>query len=97
MSKLKSYDAAYKLEVCRRIVDNGESSAQVARELGISKNTIYGWAQQYKASGIHSFPGRGYLTPEDESLRKLKRENRELREENEILKKAAVYFAKNQK
>lgn len=97
MSKLKSYDGAYKLEVCRRIVDKGESSQQVARELGISKNTVYSWTQQYKASGIHSFPGSGYLRLKDDGIRKLQRENRELREENEILKKAAVYFAKNQK
>jgi len=43
------------------------------------------------------FPGSGHLTPEDERIRKIEKENRELREENEILKKAAAYFAKNQK
>jgi transposase len=43
------------------------------------------------------FPGSGKLSPEDDRLRKLERENRDLREEVEILKKAAVYFAKNQK
>jgi len=43
------------------------------------------------------FPGSGKLRPDDEHLKKLERQVRELREENEILKKAAAYFAKNQK
>jgi transposase len=43
------------------------------------------------------FWGKGNLKPTDEELRRLKRENEELREENEILKKAAAIFAKHQK
>jgi transposase len=43
------------------------------------------------------FPGSGKLSPDDEQIRKLEQQVRELREENEILKKAAAYFAKNQK
>lgn len=63
MSKLKSYDAAYKLEACRRVVDNGESFVNVARALGISKNTVYSRVQQYKVTGVNSFLGSGYLRP----------------------------------
>jgi len=46
---------------------------------------------------VNPFPGSGnvILTPDEAMLRKLERENRELREEIEILKKAAAYFAKN--
>jgi transposase len=94
---MKKYEAEYKREVCKRIVEKGESTAQVARELGISVDTVYTWVSRYRQSGDDSFPGSGNLRPEDAEMRRLQRENRELREENEILKKAAAYFAKNQK
>lgn len=93
----KKYDAAYKKEVCRRIEKSGESVASVARELGINENTLHKWNRQYQESGADSFPGSGNLRPEDAEVRRLQREIRDLREENEILKKAAAYFAKNQK
>lgn len=46
---------------------------------------------------MSAFPGSGNLKPEDEEMRRLRKENADLREENEILKKAAAYFAKNLK
>ena len=93
----KNYDGAYKKEVCRRIVERKESVAAVARELGINENTLHTWKQRYLESGEDSFPGSGHLHPADEEMKRLQRENRELREENEILKKAAAYFAKHQR
>ena len=56
---------------------------------------MYGWVKRYRDKSVVPFPGSGRLSPEDERVRKLERENRDLREENEILKKAAAYFAKN--
>jgi transposase len=58
---------------------------------------LYRWLDEYKRDGKDAFPGKGNLKPADEELRRLKRENKELREENEILKKAAAIFAKHQK
>lgn len=58
---------------------------------------MHGWIKQYKQAPETSFPGSGHLKPEDEKLKKLEKEIRELKEENEILKKAAAYFAKNLK
>jgi len=58
---------------------------------------VYGWVERYREKGEMPFPGSGRLSPEDERIRKLERENRDLREENEILKKAAAYLAKNLK
>lgn len=94
---MKKYDMEYKREVCKRIVGDGESTAQVARELGISADTVYTWVSRYRQHGDKSFPGSGRIAPDDAEMKRLQRENRELREENEILKKAAAYFAKNQK
>lgn len=69
----------------------------MARELGVKPTTLHGWVIKYKDSSEAPFPGSGHLKPEDEKLRKLERQIRNLKEENEILKKAAAYFAKNQK
>ena len=93
----KVYDAAYKTEVCKRVVDGGEAVAAIGRELGISENTLYTWVSRYRQNGATPFVGSGHIKPEDAELKRLWRELRELREENEILKKAAAYFAKNQK
>jgi len=93
----KVYDAAYKTEVCRRVVEDGETVPSVCRELGISENTVYTWISRYRKNSVVPFVGSGNIRPEDAEMKRLQRENRELREENEILKKAAAYFAKHQK
>lgn len=93
----KQYSAEFKLEAVKRVLSSGTSVAKVASELGVNENTLHGWMKKYREKPSSPFPGSGKLSPEDEKLRKLERQNRELREENEILKKAAAYFAKNQK
>ena len=93
----KVYDQAYKTEICKRVVETGELVPAVAREIGISENTIYTWVSSYKENNVKPFVGSGHVKPENEEFKKLQKENKELREENEILKKAAAYFTKNQK
>jgi len=93
----KVYDAAYKTEVCKRVVEGGETVPAIGRELGISENTLYTWVSRYRKNSISPFVGSGHIKPEDAELKRLQREIRDLREENEILKKAAAYFAKNQR
>ncbi|MDR2728366.1 MAG: transposase [Chitinispirillales bacterium] len=66
----------------------------MASDLGISDNVLYRWMRQAReAVGIETkaFPGRG--RHRDEELAKLRKENKALKEANEILKKAAVIFA----
>jgi transposase len=93
----KQYSVEFKLEAVRRIEQTGESVTKAAEELGVKPSTLQGWVTKYKQSPNAPFPGSGKLSPEDEKLRKLERENRELKEEIEILKKAAAFFAKNLK
>lgn len=69
----------------------------MAEEIGVHYTTIRDWVRYYKADGENAFPGSGNLKPEDEEIRRLRRQLADLKEENEILKKAAAYFAKNQK
>ena len=93
----KKYDPAYKLEVCKT-VDSGDATvAEISRESGVNENTLYTWMKKYRTNREKPFVGSGHILPENEETVRLRRENRDLREENEILKKAAVYFAKNQR
>ena len=96
MSK-RQYSSDFKIEAVKRYLKSGESLTKVAAELGIKPTTFNGWVSKYKESPNSAFPGSGHLKPEDEKLRKLEKEIKDLKEENEILKKAAAYFARNQK
>lgn len=91
------YSAEFKMDAVKRIERTGEPITKVAADLGVKATTMQGWVNKYRQSPNAPFPGSGNLSTEDEKLRKLERENRELKEELEILKKAAAYFAKNQK
>lgn len=94
---VKQYSAEFKMEAIKRVQNAGISVAKVAAELGVNENTLHGWLKRFREKPVDPFPGSGKLSFDDEQVRKLERENRELREEIEILKKAAAYFAKNQK
>jgi transposase len=67
----------------------------VARELGIPANTLAVWKRDYLKDPEHSFPGNGKQKPDDAELTRLKRELAKAREDIEILKKAAAFFAKH--
>jgi transposase len=71
--------------------------AQVAREMGLHENTLYRWLAELKQDGSQAFPGSGQLKAEDKALRELQKRIRDLEEENDILKKAMHYFAKDRR
>jgi transposase len=96
VKELRQYSAEFKMEAVKR-VERGETASKVAADLGVNIHTMQAWIKRYKANPNMPFPGSGKLSPEDERIRALERQNRDLKEENEILKKAAAYFAKNQK
>jgi transposase len=93
----KQYDKEYKLETVRLIEKEGKTVRQVSREMGIPANTLYGWISAYKNSGKQAFPGSGKLKPEDQVVQDFERQIRDLKEENEILKKAMHFFAKDRR
>ena len=93
----KKYDPAYKLEVCKSIDSGNATVTEMSRETGISENTLYIWMKRYRENRDKPFVGSGRVLPENEEMVRLRRENKDLKEENEILKMAAAYFAKNQK
>ena len=95
--KSKKFDSAFKQEAVKKILEQGKGVSCVADELGIHIKTLYRWLDEHKLNGDNAFPGKGRLKPDDEELRRLRRENEDLREEIEILKKAVVIFARHPK
>lgn len=98
MSKAKPYyDTSYKLEVAKMVVEQGLTQSQVCQDLSISQSAIARWVRQYR-SEARGEPGIGLpLTPEQQRIRALEIEVRQLREDNALLKKASAFFAKHQK
>lgn len=94
----KTYTKEFKLEAVRVMRESNRPASDIAMELGIRRNQLYKWAEQLDAQGEEAFKGRGRPKKEDQSeVSTLKQENDRLREEVDILKKAAAYFAKELK
>jgi len=93
----RKYDKQFKEEAVRMVTEGGRSVAEVARGLGIHENILHKWRRQYYEDPAGSFPGKGHLKPGDEEMRRLLKENADLKEEKEILKKALAIFSKHPK
>ena len=92
--KRKVFTKEFKLEAVRLLESSGRAAAEVARELGLRRNQLYKWQAELRSRGARAFPGRGQHPELADELTRLKRENERLREERDILKKAAAFFAK---
>lgn len=93
----KRYSEEFKVEAVRMVLEGNRSQHQVANDLGLSVTTLSGWVCKYKANPERGIAGSLNLTDAELELKALKKKYRDLEEENEILKKAAAYFAKNLK
>jgi transposase len=84
------YPAAFRAEAVQLVRGGGRTLTQAARDLGVHHDTLRTWVKQADVDG-----GRrdGLTTEERAELARLRRENRVLREEREILKEAARFFA----
>ena len=89
--KMPSYSPEFRLEAVRLLRSSDRSVPKLARELGVSPQTLRNWAMQLD---VDQGKAEGLTTGEREELRRLRRENRVLTEEREILKKAAAFFAR---
>ena len=88
----KVYTKEFKQEAISLVVDQGYSLAEAGRALGVRGNLIGGWKRERDAQADDAFPGNGKLTAEQQRIRELEAENRRLRMEKDILKKATAFF-----
>lgn len=89
----QQYSREFKIEALRLAGLGDKPATQVARELGIRVNQLGKWKQQLAAEAVTGAPAkRG--RPADGELERLRRDNAKLKEENDLLKKAAIYFAR---
>lgn len=101
MTERRNFSKAFKLEAVRLLALGETPAAQLARELGVRRNQLYKWRDQladkqdraFAGPGRRARSGSGAETPAEEIAR-LRRELAVAREERDILKKAAAYFAR---
>ena len=96
MSKRKTFSKAFKLEALNLLENSEMTATEVARHLGIRRNQLYKWKEQFDSEGESAFErslGRPKKSQETELVR-LRKELAEVKMERDILKKAAAYFAK---
>ena len=91
----RTFSKEFKIKACELVIKDGIKHAIVAEKMGINKIMLYRWIDEYETYGAEAFVGKGNLRAEDMELKKLRKENERLKMENEILKKAAAYFAKH--
>lgn len=87
----RQFDDEFKAQAVRLVLDEGKSVSSVARDLDLTETALREWVKRARADRTHG--KTGLTTAEREELARLRKENRILREEREILKKAAAFFA----
>jgi transposase len=89
----RKYSEEFKAGAVGLVLEEGKGVVEAARDLGMPQSVLSRWVEQARADGGKSL--RGTLTSsEKEELARLRKENRTLRVERDILKKAAAFFAK---
>ena len=89
----RKFTSEFKLETVRLIREGGKTLGQVCRELDLSNSAVRSWVAQYEVDQGRG-PAGALTTGERAELERLRRENRQLHMEREILKKATAFFAK---
>ena len=98
MEPRKRYTKEFKLGAISLVLDQGLTIAEAGRSLGIRTNMFGRWIRENRAdTNGQAFRGNGKLMPEQEEIRRLRIENKQLKLERQILEEAAVFFAKETK
>lgn len=84
----KTYDHEFRVSAVKLVTEQGYTPQQAAESLGVTSQSIRIWMKRLRRNGS------GQVIDRDEEIARLRRENAQLRMEREILKKAATFFAK---
>lgn len=93
----REYSKEFKRDAVSLVIDQGYSRVDAARSLDMHHAILSRWVREHIEYEGGTFRGRGKLRPDQEEVRQLREEVKRLRMEKEILKKAAVFFAKETK
>jgi|SRR5271170_6389162 len=97
--KRRKFSKEFKIEACKLVLNQHQSIAGTARNLGIGDGLLTKWVKAYRSDPGGAFPGEG--TPQvhnnDDRLRKLEKELKRVTMERDILKKAMAYFVESPK
>jgi len=91
--KRRTYTAEFKREAVRLVTDHGYAVAEAARNLGLNAHMLRRWKSEVEQTTHGAFPGNGRVSRDHEELQRLRDENKRLRMERDILKKALGFFA----
>ena len=93
----RKMEPAFKLQVMKMIRDSGLTVPQVCKDLDLTDSAVRGWLKQFDEE-VAGRPGAGIpLTPDQQRIRQLEAENRQLRSDCDLLKKASAFFARELK
>ena len=93
----RKFDTSFKLEVVKMITDQGLGVSEVCRSMDLGESIVRRWVQQYESELQGKASAGKPLTAEQQRIRQLEAENRSLRQDVEILKKASAFFARELK
>jgi len=93
MSQKRSFTREFKLAAVKKVVEQGLTFREVAKDLGISDSAVRAWKRDFQYDGTLE-KQHGQNTSIEAELKRLREENRQLKMERDILKKAAAFFAK---
>jgi transposase len=88
--RVKNYELEFKQSSAKLAVTSEQSISQTAKDLGVNVNTLHGWVKAYYPKDVNREVSNNGL---EEEVKRLRKENARLRQERDILKKAAAYFA----
>jgi transposase len=98
MTKRKNYSKEFKLDAISLVLEQGYTRIEAARSLEINTNMLGRWIKEHQTDDDgQAFRGNGKLSPEQEEIRKLKAQVKQLELEKKILKEATVFLAKETK
>ena len=92
MTKYRRYSKEFKLQAAKLVTEQGYSYDQAGKQLGTTGWSVRNWILKFQQTG--ELPSKKESQPKVDEVRQLRKELAQLRMENEILKKAAAYFAK---